>query len=150
MDNLKVFSPSFNEGGIIPSKFTCDGQNVSPPISWEGLPEGSKSLALICDDPDAPGGDFVHWVVFNIPAETSGFKENAAVGDIASLGITDFGRPGYGGPCPPSGFHHYHFKVYALDRMLEAERNIDKYDLLEKMEGHILAKGELVGLYKRS
>jgi len=104
---------------------------------------------LICDDPDAPSGDFVHWVVFNIPADIDGFKENAEISDIADLGITDYGRPGYKGPCPPSGFHHYHFKVYALDEMLDAESNIDKYRLLEKMEGHILAKGELIGLYKR-
>jgi Raf kinase inhibitor-like YbhB/YbcL family protein len=150
MDNLKVFSPSFNEGEMIPSKFTCDGQNISPPISWEGLPEGTKALALICDDPDAPSGDFVHWVVFNIPADRGGFEENAEAGDVAFLGMTDFGRRGYGGPCPPSGTHHYHFKVYALDRMLEADSNIAKYDLLDKMEGHILAKGELIGLYKRS
>ncbi len=149
MDKLKVSSPSFNEGGMMPSTFTCDGQNISPEISWEGLPEGTKSLALICDDPDAPGGYFVHWVVFNIPADTGGFEENAEVSDVAFLGMTDYGRRGYGGPCPPSGTHHYHFKVYALDVMLEADRNIDKYDLLDKMEGHILAKGELVGLYRR-
>ena len=150
MDNLKVFSPSFNEGEMMPGKFTCDGQNVSPSISWEELPEGTKSLALICDDPDAPGGDFVHWVVFNIPADVMGFEENADVGNIASLGMTDYGRPGYKGPCPPSGTHHYHFKVYALDCMFESDSKIDKYNLLDKMEGHILAKGELVGLYKRS
>jgi Raf kinase inhibitor-like YbhB/YbcL family protein len=150
MGNLKVCSPSFNEGEMIPSKFTCDGQNISPPISWEGLPEGTKSLALICDDPDAPSGDFVHWVVFNIPADTDGFEENAKASGIADLGMTDYGRPGYRGPCPPSGSHHYHFKVYALDKTLEADPNIDKYGLLDKMEGHILAKGELVGLYKRS
>jgi len=149
MGNLRVFSSSFEIGGTIPAKFTCDGENVSPEISWEGVPEGTKSFALICDDPDAPSGDFVHWVVFNIPADIDGFKENAEISDIADLGITDYGRPGYKGPCPPSGFHHYHFKVYALDEMLDAESNIDKYRLLEKMEGHILAKGELIGLYKR-
>jgi Raf kinase inhibitor-like YbhB/YbcL family protein len=149
MDNLKVSSPSFNEGEMVPSKFTCDGQNVSPEIRWEGLPEGTKSLALICDDPDAPGGDFVHWVVFNIPVGACGLEENAGVGDIADLGMTDYGLRCYKGPCPPSGTHHYYFKLYALDTMLEADRNIDKYSLLDKMEGHMLAKGELVGLYKR-
>ncbi len=149
MSNLRVFSSSFENGGTIPAKFTCDGENISPDISWEGVPEGTESLVLICDDPDAPSGDFVHWVVFNIPADIDGFKENAEINDIADLGITDYGRPGYKGPCPPSGFHHYHFKVYALDEMLDAESNIDKYRLLEKMEGHILAKGELIGLYKR-
>ncbi len=149
MDNLKVFSSSFKDGEMIPDKFTCDGEDISPAISWGELPAGAKSLALICDDPDAPSGDFVHWVVYNIPADTDGFKENAEISDIADLGITDFGRSGYGGPCPPSGYHHYHFKLYALDEMLESENNIDKYRLLEKMEGHILAKGEIVGLYKR-
>jgi Raf kinase inhibitor-like YbhB/YbcL family protein len=149
MVDLKAVSPSFENGGLMPAKFTCDGENISPEISWEGVPGNVKSLSLICDDPDAPSGDFVHWVVFNIPVEVNGFKENARVSEIADLGSTDFGRPGYGGPCPPSGTHHYHFKVYALDEMLEIDKNIDKYDLLDKMEGHILAKGELVGLYKR-
>jgi Raf kinase inhibitor-like YbhB/YbcL family protein len=149
MVDLNVFSPSFENGGLMPAKFTCDGENISPEINWGGIPPEVKSLSLICDDPDAPSGDFVHWVVFNIPAGINGFEENAAVREIADLGSTDFGRPGYGGPCPPSGTHHYHFKVYALDEMLETDRNIDKYDLLDKMEGHILAKGELIGLYKR-
>lgn len=149
MSNLRVFSSSFENGGTIPAKFTCDGENISPDISWEGVPEGTKSLALICDDPDATSGDFVHWVVFNIPGDINGFEENADLNSIANLGITDYGRSGYKGPCPPSGAHHYHFKVYALDEMLDAESNIDKYRLLEKMEGHILAKGELIGLYKR-
>ena len=149
MIELKVFSSSFENGGIIPAKFTCDGENISPDLNWEGVPKGSKSLALICDDPDAPSGDFVHWVVFNIPADIDSFEENAEISNIADLGITDYGHPGYGGPCPPSGFHHYHFKVYALDEILSAESNIDKYELLKEMEGHILAKGELVGLYKR-
>jgi Raf kinase inhibitor-like YbhB/YbcL family protein len=149
MDKLRVFSSSFKDGRLIPDKFTCDGEDISPEINWEGLPEGVKSFALICDDPDAPSGDFVHWVVFNIPADKDGLEENAKVSDIAKLGMTDFGRPGYGGPCPPSGSHHYHFKVYALDKVLDAEETVDKYQLLEKMEGHILAKGEIVGVYKR-
>jgi Raf kinase inhibitor-like YbhB/YbcL family protein len=150
MDNLKVFSSSFKDGEMIPVKFTCDGENISPEIRWEEVPDDAKSLALICDDPDAPSGDFVHWVVFNIPADKDGLEENADMSDIADLGMTDFGRPGYGGPCPPSGSHHYHFKLYALDEILRIEDTIDKYGLLEKMEGHILANGEIVGLYKRS
>ena len=149
MVDLKVFSSSFKDGEIIPVKFTCDGENISPAIGWGELPAGVKSLALICDDPDAPSGDFVHWVVYNIPADIDGLKESAEISDIADLGMTNFGRRGYGGPCPPSGYHHYHFKLYALDEMLETESNIDKYKLLKKMEGHILAKGEIVGLYKR-
>ena len=148
MVELKVFSSSFENGGTIPAKFTCDGENISPDVSWEGVPEETKSLALICDDPDAPSGDFVHWVVFNVPVDIKGVDEGMEI-DGAKLGITDYGRPGYKGPCPPSGFHHYHFKVYALNEMLDAESNIDKYELLKEMEGHILAKGELVGLYKR-
>jgi len=149
MDNLKVSSPSFKDGEFIPKKFTCDGEDISPEIIWEGIPEGAKSFALICDDPDAPSGDFVHWVVFNIPSDKSVLEENAEVSDIADLGMTDFGRAGYGGPCPPSGIHHYHFKVYALREVLDVSGTIDKYQLLEKMEGHILAKGEIAGLYKR-
>jgi Raf kinase inhibitor-like YbhB/YbcL family protein len=149
MDKLRVFSSSFKDGEMIPGKFTCSGENISPEIRWEELPEGTESIALICDDPDAPGGDFVHWVVFNIPSDKDGFAENEKVGDLASLGMTDFGRPGYGGPCPPSGYHHYHFKVYALDQVLDTVGAIDKYRLLEKMEGHILAKGEIIGVYKR-
>ncbi len=149
MDNLKVSSPSFKDGEFIPKKFTCDGEDIPPEIIWEGIPEGTKSFALICDDPDAPSGDFVHWVVFNIPSDKSVLKENAEVSDIADLGMTDFGRTGYGGPCPPSGIHHYHFKVYALREVLDVSGTIDKYQLLEKMEGHILAKGEIAGLYKR-
>jgi len=149
MDKLKVFSPSFKDGGFIPEKFTCDGEDISPEINWELIPEGAKSIALICDDPDAPSGDFVHWVVFNISPGKKGLEENLELSGIANLGMTDFGYPEYGGPCPPSGIHHYHFKVYALDRIMDTEENIDKYQLLEKMEGHILAQGEIVGLYKR-
>ena len=149
MNKFKVFSPSFRDGEMIPDKFTCEGEDISPEIKWEEIPEGAKSLALICDDPDAPGGDFVHWIVFNIPVDKDGLEENAKVNDIADLGKTDSGRPGYGGPCPPSGIHHYHFKVYALDQVIDAGKTIDKYLLLEKMEGHILAQGEIVGLYKR-
>jgi Raf kinase inhibitor-like YbhB/YbcL family protein len=149
MNKLKVFSPSFRDGEFIPDKFTCDGENISPEIKWEGVPEDAESLILICDDPDAPGGDFVHWVVFNIPPDKMGLEENAKISGIADLGMTDFGRRGYGGPCPPSGIHHYHFKVYALDQVIDAEKTIDKYRLLEKMRGHILAQGEIVGLYKR-
>jgi Raf kinase inhibitor-like YbhB/YbcL family protein len=149
MDILKVTSPSFKDGEMLPDKFTCDGENISPAINWRELPMGVKSLALICDDPDAPSGDFVHWVVYNIPANIEGFKENAEISDIADLGVTDYGRGGYGGPCPPSGVHHYHFKVYALNEMIETEKALDKYDLLDRMEGHILANGEIVGLYKR-
>lgn len=149
MDKFTVFSPSFGDGEFIPDKFTCDGEDISPEIHWEGIPEGTKSLALICDDPDAPSGDFVHWVVFNISPDKDGLEENVELSNIANLGMTDFRRLGYGGPCPPTGSHHYHFKVYALDQVIDAEGTINKYQLLGKMEGHILAKGEIIGLYKR-
>ncbi len=151
MGNLKVFSSSFENGKMMPSKYTCEGENVSPEISWGELPEGVVSLALICDDPDAPSGDFVHWVIFNIPPELNSLPEGVPIEDIEAVqGVTDYGRSGYGCPCPPRGLvHHYHFKLYGLDKMLEVEENITKYELLEKMESHIVAKGELVGLYSR-
>lgn len=154
MDDLRIFSSSFDDGEIIPDKFTCNGENVSPEISWEGLPEGVKSLVLICDDPDAPSGDFVHWIIFNMPPELNGLPEAIEAKDIINIGalqgITSYGRRGYNGPCPPPGSsHHYHFKLYALDEMLETEVAVDKNDLLGKMENHILAKGEIVGLFRR-
>jgi len=151
MDVLKIFSSSFKDGEIMSSKYTCEGENTSPTISWGEVPEGVKSLALICDDPDASGGDFVHWVMYNIPVELNSLPEGVPIEDIEAVqGLTDYGRRGYGCPCPPRGLvHHYHFKLYGLDKMLEVENNITKYELLKKMEGHIVAKGEIVGLYKR-
>jgi len=154
MDGLKIFSSSFKDGEIMSSKYTCEGENISPEISWGEVPEGVVSLALICDDPDAPSGDFVHWVIFNIPSELNRLPEGMEVKDILSFGavqgMTDYGRRGYGCPCPPRGLtHHYHFKLYGLDKMLKVEENITKYELLKKMESHIVAKGEIVGLFKR-
>ena len=154
MSELKIFSSSFGNGEMIPKKYTCEGEDVSPEIRWKELPEEVKSLALICDDPDAPGGDFVHWVIFNIPPEIDSLPEGLAPKDTldfgAIQGMTDFGRVGYGGPCPPRGpVHHYHFKLYGLDTMLKVEKNTTKDELLKKMEGHILIKGEIVGLFKR-
>lgn len=138
---------------MIPAKYTCDGDDVSPPLEWTGIPQGTKSLALICDDPDAPVGTWVHWVIWNIPATLNGLAEDVPpdpqLPDGSRQGISDFRRPGYGGPCPPSGVHRYYFKVYALDAMLELPSGTRKADLLKAMNGHILAEGQLMGKYRR-
>ncbi|MBN1535045.1 MAG: YbhB/YbcL family Raf kinase inhibitor-like protein [Spirochaetes bacterium] len=153
MKTLTVQSDSFTHNGMIPSKYTCDGQDISPQISWSGAPAETKSYALICDDPDAPVGDWVHWVLFNIPAQTTELPEHfiAKSGAVPGLkaGITDFRRTEYGGPCPPGGVHRYFFKVYALDSLLGLKEGATKRELLQGMEGHILSKGELVGKYTR-
>ena len=142
---LTVTSTAFNEGEAIPVKYTCKGENVSPEISVEGIPENAKSLALIMDDPDAPGGDFVHWVMWNIPVDKT-IAENTAPG---VQGMNGRGDNKYTGPCPPSGTHHYHFKLYALDGVLELPESTDKQGLIKAMEGHILASGELIGTFKK-
>jgi Raf kinase inhibitor-like YbhB/YbcL family protein len=142
---LTVTSPSFTEGGSIPSKFTCIGENINPEISITGIPAEAKSLALIMDDPDAPNGTFVHWVMWNIPVNGT-IAENSAPGE---QGLNGRKENKYTGPCPPSGTHHYHFKVYALDTKLKLVSTTDKTALLKAMEGHVLAQGELVGLFKK-
>jgi hypothetical protein len=152
--SIEVKSSAFEEGGIIPRKHTCDGEDLSPALSWSGVPEGTKSLALICDDPDAPMGTWVHWVIYGIPADTTGLPEAVSaektVLEGMKQGITDFRRIGYGGPCPPSGApHRYFFKLYALDAELALDSGITKKQLLTAMEGHILAQGQLMGKYGR-
>jgi Raf kinase inhibitor-like YbhB/YbcL family protein len=147
---FQVSSTAFEPNGAIPKKYTGEGQNISPPLMWTGLPEGTKEIALICDDPDAPRAEpFVHWVAYKIPANLTGLPEGSAQGALE--GENGAGRTGYIGPMPPegSGVHHYHFKVYALDTELEAEAGLTKDRLLEAMEGHILADGELIGTYER-
>lgn len=150
---INVGSTAFTEAGMIPRQYTCDGEDMSPPLSWSGIPEGTKSIAIIADDPDAPGGMWVHWVVYNLPPDLKGLPENVpAQKTLAKGGIqgqTDFRRIGYGGPCPPSGTHRYFFKVYALDAILDLDPGAIKKRLLNAMEGHILAEGELMGKYKR-
>jgi len=150
---IKLRSPAFKEGEMIPKKYTCDGEDISPPLFWEGIPEEAKSLALICDDPDAPMGTWVHWVIFNIPPAEKGLPENVPPRKIlkngAVQGKTDFGRVGYGGPCPPGGIHRYFFKIYALDERISLEPGATKKKLLKAMEGHILAEGKLMGKYGR-
>ncbi len=153
MEKIVVSSEAFKDGETIPSEYTCDGKNVSPALSWKGIPAGAKSIALIVDDPDAPGGMFVHWVLYNIPANVQklpgGMPKNETLGDGSRHGMTDFGRVGYGGPCPPKGTHRYYFKVYALDTMLNMQPGASKKQLESAMKGHILAQGELMGTYKR-
>ena len=147
MKKLLVKSPAFENNQLIPAKYTCDGDDVNPPLMVEGIPEGTKTLALIVDDPDCPTGTWDHWIVWNIPATTSRIEENAVPGNE---GMNDFRKRSYGGPCPPYGTHRYFFKVYALDTQLDLKSGSTKKDLEKAMEGHILAKGELVGLYRRS
>ena len=151
--DIRITSSAFEEGGLIPAKYTCDGADISPPVQWEAVPEGTKSIALISDDPDAPVGTWVHWVLFNLPAETKELGENVPADEIlpngARQGTSDFGRIGYGGPCPPSGTHRYFFKIYALDAQLDLDAGATKKQLLAVMEGHILAEGQLMGKYKR-
>jgi Raf kinase inhibitor-like YbhB/YbcL family protein len=146
-------SHGFKAQGAIPSKYTCDGKDISPPLSWTGVPHGAKSFALICDDPDAPLKTWVHWVYFDIPPSENNLPEgispdeNPAPG--GTHGMNSFGKLGYGGPCPPSGTHRYFFKLYALDTALGLDPGISKKELLKAMEGHILGQTELMGTYKK-
>lgn len=151
--DIKITSSAFENEGMIPAKYTCDGADVSPPLQWENIPEGAKSIALICDDPDAPMGTFVHWVVFNLPTDARQLDENVpsekTLPNGAKQGTSDFGRIGYGGPCPPSGTHRHFFKMYALDAQVDLEPGASKSELLKAMEGHIVAQGQLIGKYER-
>lgn len=145
-EDMKLTSPAFENNELIPKKFTCDGEDISPGLEISDIPDKTQSLALIVDDPDAPMGTWVHWVVFDIPVITR-IEQNSIPG---KQGINDFGRKNYGGPCPPSGTHRYFFKLYALDKKLELAEGINKQDLEEAMQRHILDKAELIGLYKRN
>lgn len=145
MAELIISSPVFENGGFIPAKYTCDGDDVNPPLDIKGLPTGTKSLVLIVDDPDAPMGTWDHWIVWNILVKDR-IEENSVPG---VEGVNSFGRHSYGGPCPPSGTHRYFFKVYALDTKLELNPNSKKKDVEKAMKGHVLAQGEIMGRYKR-
>ena len=144
---LKITSSAFHEGGNIPSKFTCDESDTSPPLQITGIPSNAKTLALIADDPDAPGGLFTHWLVWNIPAQTNSIAEGSAPKGVH--GTNDFGKSGYGGPCPPSGTHRYYFKIFALDRQLDLPSGAKRGQLDAAMKGHVIAQGELMGRYSR-
>jgi Raf kinase inhibitor-like YbhB/YbcL family protein len=151
---LVLASSAFEPGSHIPQKYTCDGEDVSPELSWEGMPEETETFALIVDDPDAPGRVFTHWVVYNIPGSITGFEEGMSAFEIVKTGAcqgkNDFGQTGYGGPCPPPGkAHHYHFRLYAVDGLLDLPSGVAKNTVLNAMKGHVLAETEIVGLYKR-
>jgi Raf kinase inhibitor-like YbhB/YbcL family protein len=150
---LVITSAAFKDGGFIPKKYTCDSSNVSPPLQWSGVPADTKSIALICDDPDAPMGTWVHWVIYNIPPNINSLSENVPPDKTletgALQGTNDFRKIGYGGPCPPGGTHRYFFKVYALDILPELDPGLTKDDLLKAMGGHILTEGNLMGRYSR-
>jgi Raf kinase inhibitor-like YbhB/YbcL family protein len=150
---IQIKSPDFEEGGMIPKKYTCEDMDVSPLLIWNSVPDNTKSFALICDDPDAPMGTWVHWVIFNLPSDTKELPENVppqkTLANGARQGKNDFGKIGYGGPCPPSGTHRYFFKLYALDTEINLDSGATKKQLLEAMEGHILAEGQLMGKYKK-
>ncbi|HEX6290663.1 MAG TPA: YbhB/YbcL family Raf kinase inhibitor-like protein [Herpetosiphonaceae bacterium] len=153
MQTMTVTSAAFSAHAAIPSQYTCDGTNISPPLAWSGAPSGTQSFALIADDPDAPRGTWVHWVLYNLPASVTQLPENIpalrSLDNGARHGTNDFRKLGYGGPCPPSGSHRYFFKLYALDTQLSLEGGATKQQLLQAMEGHILAQGELIGTYQR-
>jgi len=147
--NMKISSPAFGENENIPSKFTCDGESISPPLEIMGVPENARSLTLIVDDPDAPmAGGFVHWIVFDLNPDTKEIKENS-VPENAMEGTTSADKTDYVGPCPPSGTHHYQFKTYALDIILGLDSSARREDIEKAMGGHILDQATLVGLYKR-
>lgn len=152
--SIEVTSTAFQQGKAIPKQYTGDGVDQSPPLQWSEPPAGTKSLALICDDPDAPVGTWVHWVLFNLPADTRELKEGLptteTLKDAPKQGKNDFGKIGYGGPAPPKGKpHRYFFKVYALDKAVDLTPGATKARLEEAMEGHILAEGQLMGTYQR-
>jgi len=151
---IKLASPAFLQGGAIPKEFTADGDNVSPPLRWVDVPYGTRSIALVCEDPDAPRGTFVHWVIFNMDPEKRELPRGVPASGKLAYGIlqgtNDFGKIGYGGPAPPKGTsHRYFFKIYAVDRMLDLEPGCTRDQLTKAMEGHILAEGEIMGSYGR-
>lgn len=153
MANFFLTSDAFNTGDAIPAKYTCEGENVSPPFTIEGVPDDAASLALIVDDPDAPGKTFVHWVLYGLPPGTTILPEGvdpASDLDGALQGVNDFGDFGYGGPCPPPGdAHRYQFHLYALDRKLDLETGATKKQVTQAMGGHVLAEAELIGTFQR-
>jgi Raf kinase inhibitor-like YbhB/YbcL family protein len=155
---LSITSSAFTDGGEIPAKYTCQGQDIAPPLKWAGVPENTTSLVLIVDDPDAPDPEaprmtWVHWVLYNLPAESTGLPEAASATDLppgTRQGLNDWKRTGYGGPCPPIGRHRYFHKLYALDTMLPDLKRPTKAAVESAMAGHIIGQAELVGTYQKS
>jgi len=150
---MKLTSSAFREGESIPKQYTGDGADVSPPLAWDSVPEGVKSFALICDDPDAPRGTWVHWTLYDLPPEARSLAENTprtrTLANGARQGLNDSGKIGYAGPYPPSGTHRYYFKLYALDARVNRDPGLTKAHLLQAMQGHILAEAQLMGRYSR-
>lgn len=145
---MEILSDAFENMGKIPKKYTCDGDNISPPLLFENIPKKAKSLALIVDDPDAPAGTWTHWIMWNIDPQKTGIAENS-IPPEAVEGTTNFGKPGYGGPCPPMGEHRYFFKLYALDCEIKLPDSASVSNLEKEMENHILDKAEIYGTYER-
>lgn len=150
---VNLISSAFREGDMIPQKYGFNEENISPPLEWSAVPDGTKSLAVICDDPDAPRGTWIHWVVFNIPASAEGLPEHVGreevLQDGSTQGVNDFKKIGYDGPAPPYGIHRYIFKVFALDAELDLQAGATKSDLIRAMAGHILGEGKLMGRFKK-
>lgn len=154
---LRIHSPAFANGGKIPSKYSCEGDDIAPPLAWDGIPADTRSLVLIVDDPDAPDPaaprmTWVHWVLYNLPPDSSGLPEAATTADLSAgteEGINDWKRTGYGGPCPPVGRHRYFHKLYALDTVLEGLNKPTKAQVESAMKGHVLAQAELLGSYQK-
>ena len=145
---MRITSPAFLENQKIPSMYTCDGENINPPLIFSDIPEDAKSLALILDDPDAPMGTFLHWMIWNIDPRTKEITENSFPNE-SFQGLNGAGKAGYIGACPPSGVHHYHFKLFALNKMLDVSPNISKEELESQINDSLLEKAELIGLYSR-
>ncbi len=150
---IKIESTVFDEGEPIPTKYTCSGVDISPPLEWNYIPENTVSIAIICEDPDAPRGIWSHWVIFNLPADTMNLPEHVMGREIldngAVQGLNDFGKVGYGGPCPPSGKHRYYYKIYALNVKLDLSPQTTRKSFLEAINGHILDQGQIMGTYTR-
>jgi Raf kinase inhibitor-like YbhB/YbcL family protein len=157
MMTLSIASAAFEDGGAMAAKYTCEGPDISPPLTWSGVPEGARSLALIVDDPDAPDPaapkmTYVHWVLYNLPVDCGGLPEGTTSGDLPHgtlEGTNDWQRTGYGGPCPPIGRHRYFHKLFALDVVLEDLKEPSKNELLAAMEGHVIAQAQIVGTYQK-
>lgn len=152
--SIVLTSPGFKEGEMIPATYTCDGANISPPLNWSGVPHDAKSLVLICTDPDAPGGNWTHWLLWNMPSPArkllEGFSQKTTLANGAVQGTNDWKKIGWSGPCPPSGTHRYVFTIYALDTTLKLPPSTTKTKLLAALQNHALAQGELMGKYARA
>jgi Raf kinase inhibitor-like YbhB/YbcL family protein len=149
---IKLTSFAFADSQPVPRQYTCNGINISPPLEWTGIPKSAKTIAIVADDPDAPGGTWVHWVIYNLPADTIGMVENLPTTEDLKgggfQGTNDFEKIGYGGPCPPSGTHRYFFKIYSLDTELPLKAGATKVEVEKAMAGHVVAQGQLMGTYR--